>query len=773
MKNLNYSLRYLLKNRGNSVTRLFSLALGLIVSLLIFSHVGLNLSYNDFFPDKERVYQLWRKSPQTGMSDMLNLPYAPNLAADIPQIEAATHYVDMLFQIEHQGSILERKMLLTNASFFEVLDFGVISGDVSEILRLQGRAANRIFASERLAKELFGDNDPLGESIVIKGVGNVTIAGLFSTPPVNQSIGEFDMVAFMPYRHIDELWYGQDSYPTFIKLNENASIAEVEAQMDDFIARHGLTESVKEWGHTFHFVSVVSSSYVGNDVRMMQLIYGIIGLITLLVACLNYALLTISALAKRSRTIAMFRCSGASRGDIFTMLLSETLLIILAAVLVAVFIIVCLHQEIFDWMGYRLTDLFAWKRIWIPALVCVSAFLISGITPALLFSMINLQYAFRRGGDNRRWWKLVLLFVQVACSVGVVIFLLITIRQSNYVLSADYGYKYDRLVTLNLPMKATATGAVADELMKFPFVEGVGVSMSYPIWGYSGMPACDAESNLLFSCRWEVIDHNYIPTMQMKMAEGRNFLPTDSPDKVIVNQTYVECRGWSDSAVGKITFDSSKEPYEIVGVVADFKMLSTGSTEPIVMHPLAYYDYVDGWQMNIRLTAFNQAHLEAIDKVISSHYHGQWQYELVAYADRMAYAFSNIPKMRNLMIIVVLITLFISFIGLAGYLAGEMQRRTKEIAIRKVCGATSKQVLTLLGMNFSLILIPAALCGIIGARWGGESYLSTLSAMRCEVPWLLCLSGALLVLAVIYLIIIIRTWRTANANPVDMIKVEN
>lgn len=772
MKTLNYSLRYLRKNRGNSITRLVSLTLGLLVSLLLFSYVGLNLSYNDFFPDKERVYQLYKKSPQ-GMTHWLNLPYAPNLAADIPQIEAATHYTDMLFQIKHNGNILEKKMLLTNDSFFDVLDFGVISGDVSDVLSLEGRAANKMFISERLAGELFGDEDPLGKVVVIGGVGETVVGGVFRTPPVNQSIGEFDMVAYMPYNPNDELWFGQDAYPTFIKLSPNASIVEVEAQMESFAERHGLTEYLEEWSYSLQFVPISSTSYVENDVRKMQLIYGLIGFITLLVACLNYVLLTISSLSKRSRTIAMLRCSGATRKDIFTMLLTETLLIIFSAIVLTVFVIACLHQEIYDMMGYTLSDLFAWERMWIPVVVCIVGFLISGLLPAMLFSVVKLQDAFHRGSNNRSWWKLVMLFIQVVCSVGVVIFLLITIYQTNHIMNADYGYSHHRLVTLNLPIKASATDAVAAELEKLPYVESVGVSASYPIWGYSGMPACDAESNLLFSCRWEVISHSYIPAMQMQIVDGRNFLPTDASDKVIVNQTYVERRGWSDSAIGKIIYDSSQEPFEVVGVVGDFKMGYTGAVEPIVIHPLSYFDYVNGWQFNIRLTEVNQENLQAIDKLISSHYQGEWQYELVMYSDRLADAFADMPKMRNVMVAVSLITLLISLIGLIGYVAGEMQRRTKEIAIRKVCGATAKQVFALLGVNFSVIILPAVACGIIGARWGGESYLATLDAMRCDVSWLLYAAGALSVMIVIYLIIIIRTWRTANANPVDMIKIGN
>ena len=132
MNTLNYSIRYLLKNRGNSATRIISLSLGLIVALVIISFVGLKLSYNSFFPDKERIYQVWNVSPQFGLNGVNNhmvMPLAPNMANDIPHIEAATHYVDNLLQINHNGNNIDVSMLNVNQDFFEVLDFGMISGD--------------------------------------------------------------------------------------------------------------------------------------------------------------------------------------------------------------------------------------------------------------------------------------------------------------------------------------------------------------------------------------------------------------------------------------------------------------------------------------------------------------------------------------------------------------------------------------------------------------------------------------------------------------------
>ena len=178
------------------------------------------------------------------------------------------------------------------------------------------------------------------------------------------------------------------------------------------------------------------------------MIYGVLAVLALLVGTLNYVLLTLSSLASRSRTIAMLRCSGASRGDIFRMLLSETFIMIVASILLAAFLLLCLSNHIYQLLGYHLNELFALERIWIPALVCIVSFLLAGLIPAVLYSRVNLEYAFKRGSDNRTWWKRILLFVQVACTTAVVCFLLVTAQQSKYVLKADVGYKYDNVITM-------------------------------------------------------------------------------------------------------------------------------------------------------------------------------------------------------------------------------------------------------------------------------------------------------------------------------------
>ena len=774
MQTLNYSFRYLLKRRGNSLARVLSLSLGVAVALLVFSYVGLNFSFNKFFPNKERVFQVWEQSPKIGgMAHKLVKPLAPNLVADIPQVEAAVHFIEVQKIFGTTDNLMEATALQTNSTLFDVLDFGVISGDPHRILSSEGKASGEIMISERLAKKMFGDEDPLG-----KKLGLDVVAGVFETPRVNQSIGDFDILEHLPYDEDNEIWTGQDSYTTFIKLCEGADIAEVEAAMPEFIRKHGIEEHCKEWQITYCFVPLTSTIYVESDVMQMQMIYSAIALVALIVACLNYVLLTISSLAERSRTIATMKCNGASRGTVFGMLLAETFLILLASVAVAVILITSLHSQIFDLFGYRIIDLFASERIWIPLVVCLLAFAVAGIVPAVIFSAVSIDYAFRRGGDNRAWWKKSLLFLQVTMAVAVVIFLMVSNRQVSYIMNSDYGYKFDRLMALELSTEIKNAGVIADKLRSLPFVENAGMSSSSPLSGYSGMPCVDEEGNLLFSCRWDIVDENYIPSMQMRIVQGRNFLPADGADKVIVNETYVEMRGWKDSPIGKIIYDSSMVPFEIVGVVADYRMMSRGVALPILLHTVPYLsDLAPEYRVvvlyNILLDEINSGNVKALDEAISSIYEGTYKYKIIPYSEWIDITFAPVKRMRNGMIVVASVVLLIAFIGLSGYLQGEMARRRKEIALRKVCGASTSEVLVVLGARLLWIVLPAVVCGVAIAVRLNEEWLSTLAQMRCSVPVWIYIAGALSVVAFVYAVQLLLSWRAANENPVEMIKRNN
>lgn len=773
MKSLKYSLVYLGKSRGNMVARLLSLSLGVAVAMLIFSYVGFVLTYDRFLPDRERIYQVWVQSPQFGMSNKMFLPMAPSLKEDMPQIESAVHLIDRTMQIESDGETYDVTALQVGTDFFDVLDFGVVSGDARRILSAEGQGT--VMISERLARKFFGHDDPLGQQLMNEGHEAITVGGVFRTPPANNSLGNFDMLMWLPYDPADGSgWNGGDSFPSYIKLVEGADIAQIEDGVESFVERHGLADFFKEWDMKMQFVPIAQSFFVTNTVRQMQYMLSAVGLVALMMACLNYVMLTISSLSRRSRTIAVLRCNGASRGDVFLMLLWETLLLVVASVVVAAFVIFCLANEIRILLGYDVAELFALRRIWIPLVVCVVAFLLSGIIPAALFSSVDMQYAFRGGSDNRTWWKRSLLFVQIACTTCVVLFLGISVRQLDHVRRADYGYEYDNVVTATIPARISVLHTLCSELRALPEVEGAGLSFSLPVWNYSGQPAKDESGNMLFGCRWEVWDAHYVPTMGMEIVDGRNLNDTDGRYAVLVNETYVANRGWTDSAVGREIYDGDG-PFEIVGVVKDFKM-GGGAVLPIVCHSEKYAYASDSdlrtFMLSIRLHEITPEAMKKVGATIDGIYDGSYRYTLKPYREEMELLFTDQRQMRNGMLLVCVVTLVIALSGLVGYVDNEMQRRRKEIALRKVAGASEREVMVMLGGNMAWIVLPAVAVGTVMAIYAGDAYLKISSVMRCTLPWWFYAAGVMLVVAVVYGIQVMRTWRTACSNPINMIKSE-
>ena len=177
-------------------------------------------------------------------------------------------------------------------------------------------------------------------------------------------------------------------------------------------------------------------------------------------------------------------------------------------------------------------------------------------------------------------------------------------------------------------------------------------------------------------------------------------------------------------------------------------------------------------QLSLRLRDLSPETVAEAKAVIDRYYESDWQWSFVPYRGRLEDAFQQLSEIRNGMWVVAFVTLVISISGLAGFLGNEMQRRRKEIAIRKVCGSTRSEVLRLIGLNLSFVVLPAVAVGVAAAVWGSEYFLQMVGAMRTDAPWWLHAAGVLFVLAIVYAIQLFGTWRTASANPIDMIRTE-
>ena len=785
MKNFLFALRYLRKLRGGTVARVISLSLGLAVGLLIFSYANYNLTSDRCFRDGDRIYQLWvhYNAPQmTGYSSSLQAPIAPALAEEIPQIEAATRLWGTTSDDVVRGdNSFPMQYILADTMFFDVLGFDVLQGDPHRALAQE----NQVMISESAARTIFGKKDPVGELLLLKGTDSLTVSGVFRDPDPNQHLGKFNMLRSFEYarRTMNTSWRGGDSFASYVKLREGVQIGQVEAQAETFIDRHELRGMMEEWGMKWYFFPITESSRVDSSVELISWVLMALAALTLFVAAMNYVLISISTLVSRSKTIAMLKVGGARSSDIFRIFCSETAILTFASVIVAGFLLWALQDQVLEITGTPMSELFALKRIWVPLLVILAAFALAALIPSRIFTSVPVTLAFRGVSDNRRRWKQTLLVAEIVSCTFTLTLLLLAVLQFDKLRNGDFGFEHDRIVYTYVKTPLGNISSVCDAVASLPEVDAAGASLEVPLWGYSGMPCIDENSKeLLFSCRWLLCNEGFIPAMRMHLVGGRNFTPSSNPLEAIVNETYVRMRGWTpEQALGhQITDDSSPGAplYTIVGVVKDFRtVVATGEVEPIVFHPFSYFqkfgatdDYMLDYSMMIRLRGMSPESLEAVQRKIGEYPSGN-NHTLEVYDNKLGPILFEIRSFRNIVFTVSGITLLIALMGLVGYLGDEMRRRSKEIALRKVNGASTADVLRLLARDVLWIAVPSVVVGAAVSRWGADLLVSNFVERVALRWWLFALCGAV-VLLIVCAVQLVRTWRIANANPINMIKTE-
>ena len=797
MNTLNYSFRYLANRRGNTLARFVSLSLGLFVAIIIFAQVGFEYSYERWIPDNKRIYTLGTSSyGSPRIVHRLFYPIYERILNETPQIEAGTIVGRDVRDISYDDKdAVSTTIGYVSETFFDVFDIKVLSGDPKTVLSSPYTA----MISEKCAKKLFGEENPLGKSVKVYSDDNTEVSFELTVQGVYRGwegkptrlyglVGPEVLMQYHPTRaEISHPVYKWELMPVsiYVKLHKKAKVEDVKLDVIGIAKRAGAPEKFIhncEVNKTVCHITPVCEFYTDNH-STLRVLSGV-AILALVVACLNYVLLSISSLTERSRTIAMLRCHGAQKSDIFRLFLVETLLIVGSATLWTAFMIWCLEKEILTMVGWHLNTMFSLNLLWIPVVVCCVAFLLAGIIPAWLFSRVKLETAFRGGGESYRFWKRALLFVQMGCTVAVLIFMIICIRQTQYRRNMDYGYHIENIYAVplyppeeernNFDYNLPSCDAVLSEIKRFPFVEAVSIGDNPLNTSTSQifLTTADEQRKPLFhyiDLQWSSAD--FAEFLGIELVDGRYLTEDDGRDKCLVNELLVERMGWTDSAIGKY-IGAWGGNYQIVGVVKDFMSAIEGTVIPAVIYKSSEFTLKKRYTVAMRFST--KATDEEREQVLAmlKNMTGNDKLKMYSYEERLEDSLYEIKAMRNLITVICVITLIIALSGLIGYMDNEMQRRRKEIAIRKVAGATVGEVMVMVAADLLWITIPATAFGVVVAYIAGSAWMQTITGMRAPLSWWIFALGAALVLAVVYAIQVARTWHTATANPIEMIKTE-
>ena len=768
MKQLYYTIQTLLRGRGSNVIKVISLTLGLLVGILLFARVAFELNYDSYYSEPENLCITLRTGISDGIKKEPNIDNYGKLAEAIrenfpDEVEDAT-VLDLFSQspLYHEGKKMEHVILATSKSHvFSTLGIKVLLGDVSQLDRV-----DVIFISRSLARRLFADANPIGKTINIEIDYPLTVQGVFEDIPENTEFHFDGVYSFdtrsKQYGSERGGWGYDSSYHCMVRFRHPDEREKVEVRMPEMLKKY--IHNYKGQSEEYSFMTPSQYHLQKPESRKIVMILSILGFAILLVAGMNNVLISVSSLAQRAKSVGIHKCNGASDGHIYRMFLYESALLILLSLLFVTVLLFTFKLEIEDLSGASLKALFTWQTLWVPILVSLVLFLVIGLFPGKLFAAIPVTQVFHRFTAHRFVWKRSLLFIQFTGIAFILGLLMVILLQYHQVMTRDMGYKVDNLAVGWSPYREI--DKMDGILRGLPIVEEFCNASTIIYGGYMGQPYTDAHGKE-FMGRIEFVDEHYVPVMGLQIIKGRNI---QQDKEILINEEMVRQIGWTDSPIGKNLEDGKNNFGTIVGVVKDYVVQSAYMPQA----PVALMSNLE-WMnvLNKRNIILKEPFGENLAKINTLMKEAFPTVDIVFRSARQEIdkQYQEVRRFRNVVIIASIAILLIALMGLFGFVNDEIQRRSKEIAIRKVNGAEVPDILRLVSGNIFWTALSAVLVGIVFAYIVSNKWLEQFSD-RVSVN-----GGHFLVVIIIILLLIMgsvigRYWNVANENPVNSIKNE-
>lgn len=775
MKQFFYAVSYLKNTWGNNLIKIFTLTLGLAIGLILFARISFDLSYDKFLPGAENIYQVqtvYTTGVGTGESNSTDYsrtfqPVAPTMPFEIPGAVAGTSIQESGETVVFEG--VDRytvKTIYADTMFFKALPFKVLSGDPQEL-----KVDRNVMLSKSLAETIFKGEEPIGKKLFDDKAHKVTltVVGTFEDVPENSHL-DFNFI-YSIAGHSRNSWNGGDGYTGYVRLQPGTDVDKLNKEdIPAMLSRHMDRESMKKGGYSFdcYLKPLVSLHTDDKETKQTLVVLSILATLILLSVSLNYVMISISSLATRARTMAIYKSNGATSGNIFSMAMIETLLLVLMALVCTVLLILLFQGQVASLTGVSLGALFSGRQLLVGAGLVLFVILLSGVIPARIFAAIPVTQAFRFYNYSKRGWKQGLLCVQVVCAVFMVTFLSIILMQYNRILDKDMGYESDNLVFCKVNDVPYAKQQVLRaELLRSPEIKDIAFSAFLACEFFSGTPLLDDKTReALCTVRFDYVDTSYVNTLGLDLMLGEN-LPHEmgDPMPVLVNRRLVETMHWNEDPIGKKIQDNAV----IVGVIDNFVVGSLFTEQT----PVILYGMREEWgslHLTIRLQEMSPSSRSFLENRLRELLPDE-DIVLISYRDYLHESYRDTERFRSSVAIAAIFMLLITLMGLIGYVSDEIRRRSKEIAIRKVNGATATDIFRLLLRNIAWLSIPSAIIGLLGSYIAAEKWLEQFSEKISLNPLIFIISGIILLL-VICVCVVLRSWYAANENPVKSIKLE-
>ncbi|MBE6218164.1 MAG: FtsX-like permease family protein [Bacteroidales bacterium] len=776
----------------DTIIKALSLGTGLAVGLLLIAKVCFEMSYDSFYKDIDRIYWIYSNFEQPGQKEtgyeQCSGAIAPGIRQYAPGVESATRitgFFDQHIWRDQNGHEVEGFSNFADTCFFDVFDREILAGNPKKALGEWGS----IMVSRSFAEKMGGIEDIIGKQICNIQMPELlaTINGVYEDFPENGTIPFDVLISMETYsKSSTENWVGNDRYRGFVKLQEGVDPSSLKDAIRLMQENHQNIEEIEAMGtriwYTLRPLSAIHTS--DPHTRNMMFILSLVALLLLAISVMNYVLIAISAIVKRSKEVGVRKAYGAESRNIYGVLFKETAVNMGLSLIVAAAIIYAAKPVIENLLGVTLHGLLIPQTIVTLTIVCLLIFIISAMIPGYLYAKIPVSAALKNYKENRRNWKKALLLVQFVINVFLVAMMLVIAKQYQKAMNDDPGYEFENLVGCSFDsMTSGDIRPFVERVAELPEVIDIERSYGFPAGGASGNNVflSGGQYMELFNVadQYEGTD-GFFEILEIPFIDGR---APRSNDEVAVSRSFVEkmmdFQDWSDGAVGKHILitehsETDNQTFTVSGVYEDYRIGTMNASDP---RPSVKF-WEDGNAENsysmplvmIKLNKVNQDIIGRIQRIVDELY-PERRLEIVSFKEEIRGLYSEDRKMRNTIMIGCIFSVLIALFGLIGYIRDESVRRSKEMAVRKINGASTKEIMNIFIKDvFKLILI-AVVIGDIGAWLAAEGWLRQFAEKITLTPWYF-LATDIIVMALIIGAVILNCLRISRSNPVESLKNE-
>ena len=778
------ALRNIKRHKGQSFINILGLSIGLACCILIFLWVHHELSFDRFHTNSHRIFRVVEMQEQSGEPFPVAVTPAalgPGMLQDFPEVINFTRFQTYGFGYINIGEDkFKANITLADPNFFEMFTFPIIAGDketmFDELLN--------VVISEEMAYKFFGDENPIGKTLQVNTSTILNVTGVFQNVADNSHL-KFDYV--VPFEVLKnfggnlESW-DSNSYYTYIQLDENVDWIEFDEKIEGYLAAHDVGYPVKlnlQPLTDIHLHSHYVADIGGHGDILYVRLFSLIALFVLVIACINFMNLATARAENRAREVGIKKVVGSQKNTLVRQFLGEAIILSLISLFFSIIIVELLLPLFNNIAGKELSFFSGQDLLLYVFLFAVTLFagFFAGSYPAFVlssFKPINVLKGTLKAGKKGILFRRILVIIQFVITIILIIGTIVVFKQVQFVHNKELGYTKEQVLNFSFRDQTTENyPTLKYELLKLPQVLNVSRGSAYPYnivnsgYGYDWRTKQDDERVLVHYLR---VDYDFFKTLDIELAEGRAFspdMPTDS-SAIIINETAAALMEFDNPLSEQVTNHyEENRAYTIIGVVKDFhfKKLQT-EIEPLFIS-LSSQPYVCFVRLNTEDIDGTLAQIKNIWNDINP----DTPFEYSFMDDSYGSLYRAEKRMLTIFNYFTIIAILISCLGLFGLISYMTARRTREIGIRKVMGASVKNIVLLLTEeSVKWVIIANVLAWPIAylamSRW--------LNTFVYKTPFHITyfIFAGILSLFIAIITISFQTLRAALRNPSDSMRYE-